>query len=70
MISKETVAAFTDEVTKIAKLGKVKAGLAATGLVGAGMAAEQAKDDMLQGRRQRIGQARAMGMKNFIGLRT
>jgi len=68
--SKEVMSAFNDEVVKLAQMSKLKAGLGAAGLVGTGMLAEQAKDDMLAGRRQRRGQARAMGMKHLIGLRT
>lgn len=73
MISKEVLEAFSDELVKTAKLSrKAKAGLAATGLLGvaAGTRLEQLKDDTLAGRRQRIGQARAMGIDRFANLRT
>ena len=74
MIPTPTLKAFREEIIKLSSkpitLTKGKAGLAAAGLLGGGMLLEQAKDDMLQGRRQRRDHARAMGMKHLVGLRT
>lgn len=75
------LSAFDSELHKLAApapaqaakmSGKMKTllGLTAAGGIGAGAMGEQAKDDLLQGRRQRHGQARAMGMNRLVGLRT
>ena len=75
MIDSVTLAAFSDELHKLASAGaaanklgpltKAKAlGLLGVG-AGAGIVGEQAKDDLLSGRRSRQQQARAMNVSEY-----
>lgn len=75
MIDSLTLAAFSDELHKLANasaaasrlgpLTKTKAlGLLGLG-AGAGIVGEQAKDDLLSGRRARQQQARAMNVSEY-----
>jgi len=65
MISREILRAFNEEVQKQASMGKLTKAKAAL-LLGTGAAAgavgEQAKDDLMAGRRTRTQQARAMNV--------
>lgn len=69
MISTPVLQAFKDEIVKLSSkpinLTKGQAALAATGLLGAGMFAEQAKDDFFSGRRARKEQAKMMGVSSW-----
>lgn len=65
MISKEILRAFHGELQKQASMGKLtktKAALLLGTGAGLGMVGEQAKDDLMAGRRTRQQQARAMNV--------
>lgn len=65
MISRDILLAFQSELQKQANMGKLtktKAALLLATGAGLGMAGEQAKDDLMAGRRSRKQQAQAMGV--------
>lgn len=65
MISKHILRAFHSELQKQASMGnltKTKAALLLAGGAGLGAVGEQAKDDLMAGRRTRKQQAQAMGV--------
>ena len=63
MISRDILQAFHRELEKsAARLTKTKAALLLGTGAGLGMAGEQAKDDLMAGRRARKQQAQAMGV--------
>jgi hypothetical protein len=74
MISRNLLSAFTDEITKVSSATKAQQAAKMSrrrilGLLGAGTAAgvvaEQGKDDLMSGRRERLQRAQAMGVHSL-----